>query len=473
MNPQSNPTIDAYINANPAPGYKAPVAPTEPVAEPTVAQAYSTPEYDNTYDNALNSGSSYYKGISDAPIDENAIRQATLGRFQQEIDATNGVYSQKLREAQMQGQNRIGTTTAINARRGMVGSDMGAADTENTNRYNTNINNSILDEQRAIVAGLTRQANKDASDEITQKKAAKQAGYENYIKFLGESETRKTNRVSNLAKSLVTQGVDLDKLSPGELDQIASKYSTTAGAVKSVYADFKKQADAEQAEAQRKIDVENRDYELKVTIADIDAKYKNGQLTLAEKKQAQDNAVSWYNASTSRSNAITNQYSAETSRMSANTASKKDAAASDPAKAAEQKNEALTLARELRLSTTAGKGSAVGASGAKLIPFGKASGLQGNRAGFEAKLDTLKSNLTFDNLKLLKGAMSDKDLMFLNSIGSSLSVDMSEAQFDKELDRIITKLETATGGSDTTGGEMNQSQNITTAPDGTQVIITD
>ena len=110
------------------------------------------------------------------------------------------------------------------------------------------------------------------------------------------------------------------------------------------------------------------------------------------------------------------------------------------ASAEAKKLEALTLAQELRRSDAIGKGSAVGASFAKLVPFGQTLGLQGKRSAFEARVDTLKANLTLDNLKLLKGAMSDKDLLFLNSIGSSLTTSMSEAEFNKELDRVIQRL---------------------------------
>lgn len=108
---------------------------------------------------------------------------------------------------------------------------------------------------------------------------------------------------------------------------------------------------------------------------------------------------------------------------------------------AERKVEVLTLANNLLKDTAVGKGSAVGASLAKLVPLGQTLGLQGNRTAFESQVNTLKSNLTLDNLKLLKGAMSDKDLLFLNSIGSSLDVNMSEDQFNKELGRIMTKLD--------------------------------
>ncbi|WP_395019794.1 hypothetical protein [Dongia sp.] len=116
------------------------------------------------------------------------------------------------------------------------------------------------------------------------------------------------------------------------------------------------------------------------------------------------------------------------------------APANDPKKAA-QNAQALSLAVALRKDDAPGKGSAVGASIAKFVPYGQALGLQGNRTAFESRVDSLKANLTLDNLKLLKGAMSDKDLLFLNSIGSSLNVNMSEEQFNSELDKIIKKFE--------------------------------
>lgn len=139
--------------------------------------------------------------------------------------------------------------------------------------------------------------------------------------------------------------------------------------------------------------------------------------------------------------------------------------AGNPVQAQQQKIEALQLAKELRQEGAVGKGSAVGSSFAKLVPFGQSLGLQGNRTAFEAKVDTLKSNLTLENLKLLKGAMSDKDLAFLNSIGSSLNVNMSEEQFNKELDKVINKLETATGSA-----SNNQPASMQ-LPDGTVLYL--
>lgn len=149
----------------------------------------------------------------------------------------------------------------------------------------------------------------------------------------------------------------------------------------------------------------------------------------------------------------------------------------------QQINDTLALARSLKRSDAVGKGSAVGASWAKFVPFGQSLGLQGDRTAFENKVNTLKANLTLDNLGLLKGPMSDKDLAFLQAVGSSLTTDMSEAEFDKELGKVINKLQGAkaptTFQSNPTAlpfGSQNllqQSAQPLLAPDGTQVIITD
>jgi len=150
----------------------------------------------------------------------------------------------------------------------------------------------------------------------------------------------------------------------------------------------------------------------------------------------------------------------------------------------QQLDQTLAIARELKNPNAIGKGSAVGASAAKFVPFGMSLGLQGSRTAFENKVNTLKANLTLENLGLLKGPMSDKDLAFLQAVGSSLTTNMSEAEFDKELDKVISRLSTAAGYSQQ-GFQVNRSainngslglltqSNIQVAPDGTQVEIID
>lgn len=60
-------------------------------------------------------------------------------------------------------------------------------------------------------------------------------------------------------------------------------------------------------------------------------------------------------------------------------------------------------------------------------------------SNFDAKFATIQSLLALPNLGLLKGAMSDNDLKFIKSAGSSLQTSTSLEQFDATLDEIIAK----------------------------------
>ena len=108
--------------------------------------------------------------------------------------------------------------------------------------------------------------------------------------------------------------------------------------------------------------------------------------------------------------------------------------------------EGLAVVQEL-LNNTAGFGRAVGLG--DVIPT-----LPGSAGtDFKNNVSRLKALLTLDNLKLLKGAMSDKDLAFLLSVGTSLNTNMSKEAFTRELATIQQKLQTAQlGGTQSAGG---------------------
>lgn len=108
--------------------------------------------------------------------------------------------------------------------------------------------------------------------------------------------------------------------------------------------------------------------------------------------------------------------------------------------------EALSVISNIMGNTT-GFNTAVGI--ADILP-----NIPGTAASdFRNDVSRLKALLTLDNLKLLKGAMSDKDLAFLLSVGTSLNTNMSKEAFNKELANIQQKLQTANfGGGSSTGG---------------------
>jgi len=89
------------------------------------------------------------------------------------------------------------------------------------------------------------------------------------------------------------------------------------------------------------------------------------------------------------------------------------------------------------LKNHSGKNFATGVSGAfNIIPGTPA-------ASFVDKLNSVKALLTLPNLGLLKGAMSDKDIAFIQSAGTSLATSNTEKDFNDTLDTIISKYQTA------------------------------
>jgi len=124
------------------------------------------------------------------------------------------------------------------------------------------------------------------------------------------------------------------------------------------------------------------------------------------------------------------------------------------AEAAQKAKSVSTLASEILNDPSLN--AAVGPLSSRLPTF------SGNTANIEAKIKQLKSLLTLDNLGkgYLKGAISDRDLEVLSSAATSLSTNMGEAGFRKELSSIIQKMNASApssqGANDPLGLGFNQ-----------------
>lgn len=86
---------------------------------------------------------------------------------------------------------------------------------------------------------------------------------------------------------------------------------------------------------------------------------------------------------------------------------------------------------------------------------------------FKAKVDNLVASLTVDNLGLLKGPMSDKDIEFVKQLSSGLDIGMDEKTAKERLqkikDRLQEKVDKATPTANT---------GVLRSPDGTQEVST-
>lgn len=169
-------------------------------------------------------------------IDENQVYQNSLQRFQKEIDATNQIYAQKLAQQKQIGLGNLGSSTAISARAGALGSPIGEAQFQNVQKQNQDAESLVMAEQSAAINAILGKARKDGTDEIAAKRAAKNAGVKDYLTFLKDATTRRTDNVNKLAKALIAQGVDIKTIDPTQLAELAKNYGVGTNDITSAYA---------------------------------------------------------------------------------------------------------------------------------------------------------------------------------------------------------------------------------------------
>lgn len=188
----------------------------------------------------------YYGAEANKTVDEAEIRRRNLADMQAEIDATNALYASKLARAQQEGSGRLGQSTAIQGRRGLLGSDFGAAQTQVVQGANEDIYSSIDQEKNARIQQIMTQARENAAAEIEKRTAAKTAGVKEYVTYLSGQTTQREANVKNLIDSLVNGGIDvngLPKEGENSIAKLAESYGVTANKLKQDYINAKKAAD--------------------------------------------------------------------------------------------------------------------------------------------------------------------------------------------------------------------------------------
>lgn len=180
-----------------------------PTPEPTAGDAFRglTPT-ETEADIFARGRANEAKLASEAVLDEDAIRNKTTSQFQSEIDALNKVFAQKKEEARVAGLGRLGETGAIQARRGLLGSDFGAAQTQGTRDINLDIQKGI-EAQRALKESAIFNDIRVKSDAaFKEEQAAKEAGGTAYLAFLRGEDVRKSNSVSTTVQNILSNDVE-------------------------------------------------------------------------------------------------------------------------------------------------------------------------------------------------------------------------------------------------------------------------
>lgn len=215
---------------------------------PTAGDIYNIPGLQESSDlsNARSSYSDYYSTLANGgdPVDERRIRSQTMDRFQAEIDATNQIYAEKLRQAKLTGRGRVGSGTAIQARRGLLGSDFGGALTDNINTDNNAIYAGVNAEKNAAVQAILGLADKAAAEAIAEKRAAMEKGLDARLKYYEEAGVRKVTNTQKAAQYLVTQGYDPKSIPADVLQKLATSFGVSVEDLTGAYANAKAEKEA-------------------------------------------------------------------------------------------------------------------------------------------------------------------------------------------------------------------------------------
>lgn len=392
----------------------------------------------------------YLAGIQ-AP-DEAKIQQDTLARFQAEIDATNSLFAEQLARAKIQGAGRLGTTTAISARRGLTGSDFGEAAYQGTQNANEDVYRQIEAEKSARISAIMGKARQDAADEIARKREEYTKGIDARLAYYSQADERRGTNTQKAIANILNSGItDISQIDPVQLKQIATYYGITVDDIKQ---NFNEALQTKQAE-QQKADQENRKAE-----AEIAKLESEPALALAN-----------YNLDVAKFNEDKIRFGLEYALKAQDAAVKKLEA--DTTKNGDETSALSTINL---VNTMLNNPNLKGISGfvQGYLGTGKIFGNQ----ELKNQYNQLKGILSLENRQKLKGsgAVSDFESRTLEQAASSLGRNLNDADFEKQLKQIRGSIATSHGQTASvkiTDPSTGESQSVTSDSAGIAQAIKD
>ena len=416
---------------------------------------------------------------SSTPVDEGAIRTQTLANFQAEIDSQNQIYADKLRTAQVAGEGRLGSSGAIQARRGLLGSDFGAAQTDTVNAANNDVYAGINAEKGAALAMIQAKIRSAVADEISAKTKAKSEGLDSYVKYLGEGQTRKQENAVKAAQLLLEQKHTMNDLHAEDLKSLLDGYGVTKDQVANEYNKLKNAKDTAEATAKDAASKAQLAGDLtRAQITKIDADIASGKLIKIGEGDMLYDPSTGKTFKNPKTFAPTGSTPTGTSGGTGGTGGPDLSGISGEAQewvnainnGSVSLDEALTkigataASRQLKSEIVAGINAQGGQTEGKITQlknnisvindllsgdseyFGASiaprfESVNPFYSSYKAKLDQLVASLSIENLPLLKGPLSDRDIEFVKQLSSGLNMNMDEATAISRLKQIKERLQ--------------------------------
>lgn len=463
-------TITSPTTPKTTPVTPKPTGMTTPLAEKTIEQA-TAGVYDPGEDPYAQS-MAYWKARAEEIADPEQIYQNKLRQWQGYMDSLKGVYAQKVDEVRQQGQGRLGTNRASQARGGLLGSDFGAAQTNTINAATEQQVDTVNQELDSKIKLLMGEIDRDASAEYQAKREAIAQGVDKYTEYITMGQERKKEKLSNAAAYLLSNGItDISQINSQDIKTMAKKIGVPESDIGFAFNLEKERRAAEQA----KIDRESQ-----FSLSEGQARYdKDGRIIASRAKTYAPGAGSGGGAygtsglSTAAQNII--------KMLNTNGGTIDDYVKGSSKDAQALRNEVLSgLANQGGIT---GKSADLFKEAKSVIDdminnrdwkkFGYSAKIGGQfTAGFgdmQARAATVNAILARDNLGLLKGAMSDKDIAFINSMSNGVPSGVISEKYAKErMNSIKKKIEDKVNlySPSGTSNTSNTQKNITYDPSG-------
>jgi hypothetical protein len=494
---QEKAAYEASLKKSSMPKEEKPIVPEVPKT-PTVSDIYGglvTPE-----ETALKTGYSDYEKYTKeqlAPVDEAAVRQKTMEQFQAEIDAMNKIYAQKKQEEAVAGQGRLGSSAAIQARSGLLGSDFGAAQTEKTNRYNQDLQDSIDAEKAYKIQEILGKANTEAKTEIDAKKLARQQGYTAYMEYLKGATERSNQKVTSYADQLLYSGTEINDQ---DLKALAEQLGVSPQALKAQYNKAKETKDA------AKKSVAPTTQMVGNTLYQYDPETKTWKEQFTGKSTEKAAGLMEVSPGASIYDPVTGEFKGTAPERPKDDTTPLKIVEIDGVKywddgqgnltkpvvpqaakqvTPEQSQSARDMVKQIDdIILSKGFSGAVGANWGSIIPnFIVSKEDYKNMAGTErastmAKITSLLASKTLENMGKIKGVLSDSDMALLRAASTGgLSTNMTEEEFTKKINEMkytalsVANAPTMSPGSTVDNGNgsysyMNKDGTVHTGPNG-------
>ena len=197
---------DGSGNQNPTPAIQPPTAPTK--TTPSGISGLNI--------NGVLTRDQFDAQGSEASINEAAIRDRVRTEQQARIDAVNAVYDDMVRRQMNVNEGNQGSTRAINARSGLIGSDFGAANDANQRAAGQQAVDAVNRERGLQISSIYAKIDEDVQNRVSAEKAAAQGKANEYKSYLEKAQGEAKARAVQLGAS----GMSFDQLKQEAPDQL-------------------------------------------------------------------------------------------------------------------------------------------------------------------------------------------------------------------------------------------------------------